>query len=733
MATNYKKIIEYLKEYSGQQYKKQEKCKDAAEEKYMQDGAEKGREARQIFTDIANSIEEDNDLIAGKITQWQNSGTFVSYFWTQLKKQEYEDSNISISLFAEKAYGDYRIRLSVELAVEKSSDREKVQYRKLLDLPLDDGLVYVSGGNNDGKFEVLSERNNEIIKSANYKKVQVSYIFSNDMTEQEFEENLRTRVSSLLKYYHYVLDNDNHVINENEWLPSLVEYSPGITKEKWLELLANPEVFKTHNLLAMACMYDNGGSGSCTELGAKYHQSMTLWRTSCGVHLAERIANITGCQKLNENGKVVYFVIPFLYRKTSSDETGSYIYKLRPELYEALSEFDILRFLPDKESEEKLGSKETIGKIKEYIASNGFSYNDGLIENFYLSLKSKPFVILAGTSGTGKTRLVRLFAEAIGATSQNGRYKLVSVRPDWSDSSDLFGHVNLNDKFVPGEIIDFVKQAELDSKNSYFLCLDEMNLARVEYYLSDILSIIETREYVDGKVVTDPLINENYYGADTVARGKYGVVRIPDNLYIVGTVNMDETTFPFSRKVLDRANTIEFSTVELLADFGSAREEAKSIYADNSFMKADYVFFNQCAPDQNFVEEICIELQDINKILEKASAHVGYRVRDEIVFYMLNNKNAGNLLTRDRAFDNEIMQKILPRIQGSSASVKAMLCELFKHCAGDYESYQTESDEVSSKMMAAANKDTCKYKESAKKIAFMVRRFEEDGFTAYWL
>ena len=387
----------------------------------------------------------------------------------------------------------------------------------------------------------------------------------------------------------------------------------------------------------------------------------------------------------------------------------------------------------EEEGENQLSAKETLASIKNYIAAKGFTFDEGLVENYYLSLKSKPFVILAGTSGTGKTRLVRLFAEAIGATSQNGRYKLVSVRPDWSDSSDLFGHVNLNDKFIPGAIIDFVKQAELDSRNPYFLCLDEMNLARVEYYLSDILSIIETREYVDGKVTTDPIITENYYGVDATARGKYGIVRIPENLYIIGTVNMDETTFPFSRKVLDRANTIEFSTVELLANFDFTGGEAKAILADNTFMKAEYVFFNQCATDKDFVEEICIELQNINKILEKANAHVGYRVRDEIVFYMLNNKNADNLLTRDEAFDHEIMQKILPRIQGSSASVKIMLCELFKYCAGDYESYQTESDDVSAKMMAAANKETCKYKESAKKIAFMVRRFEEDGFTAYWL
>ena len=110
-----------------------------------------------------------------------------------------------------------------------------------------------------------------------------------------------------------------------------------------------------------------------------------------------------------------------------------------------------------KRGEEELSVKDTIASIKNYIAAKGFSYEDGLIENFYLSLKSKPFVILAGTSGTGKTRLVKLFAEAVGATTDNKRYMMVPVRPDWSDSSDLFGHVDLNGKFVDGAIINFVK------------------------------------------------------------------------------------------------------------------------------------------------------------------------------------------------------------------------------------------------------------------------------------
>ena len=376
--------------------------------------------------------------------------------------------------------------------------------------------------------------------------------------------------------------------------------------------------------------------------------------------------------------------------------------------------------------------KDAITKIKDYIAARGFSYEEGLIENFYLCLKSKPFVILAGTSGTGKTRLVRLFAEAIGATVENGRYQMVAVRPDWSDSTDLFGYVDLNGKFIPGLIIDFVEKAERDIKHPYFLCLDEMNLARVEYYLSDVLSIIETREFDGDSIKTDPLISKAYYRNDISAYDHYGTIYLPENLYIVGTVNMDETTFPFSRKVLDRANTIEFSHVDLTPRFEDFTMQPSTQSLENSFLKTEYLLLSHCADDAEAVEEICSELQDINNIMSKAGAHVGYRVRDEIVFYILNNKKH-ELLSNDEAMDNEITQKILPRIQGSSVAVKNMLCDLFKHCAGDFDGYQTADDDISTKMIRATLNPDCKYKKSAAKIAYMVRRYEEDGFTSYWL
>ena len=375
--------------------------------------------------------------------------------------------------------------------------------------------------------------------------------------------------------------------------------------------------------------------------------------------------------------------------------------------------------------ETEMKTVEKLNAIKAYIGGKGFSYEGQLIENFYLSLKSKPFVILAGTSGTGKTRLVRLFAEAIGA-----QYHQVAVRPDWSDSTDLFGHTDLNGTFVPGCMLDFLSEAQRNPDHPYILCLDEMNLARVEYYLSDFLSVIETREFQEEKITTDALVPDGLYGKDEAARKKYGVILFPENLYVVGTVNMDETTFPFSRKVLDRANTIEFNYVDLVPDFSGTVESIR-LKEKNDFLKTEYLRLAQCPEEmQEDIHQYCLQLEKINRILQTANAHVGYRVRDEICFYMLNNRDA-HLLSDDAALDHEIMQKILPRIQGSGVSIKEMLCKLFREIlAGDYD--RQGGDAVGMEKKLKENGDI-RYPRSAEKVMFMVRRFEEDGFTSYWL
>ena len=632
----------------------------------------------------------------------------------------------------------------------------------------------------------------------------------------------------------------------NIWWPSLSQYDPGISKDQWLALLNDGSTFSPNAYSAIAAMYDYGGAATCKQLELQYGETAAFYNATLGNQLASKAKEkLSVPYYVNSEGENKVWPILFQGRDATPEEDGSFVWKIRPELYDALTEFQIWKYLLpvgktgsfdsweiidentavkhcDKSffehngsgvpkairwffnatalnsgetvpitllydgaeysgriannatdrvqvywssslgalfserrdlqditavfhkkaenvyevelsgGEETVSTYDLIQKIKAYIASKGFSYEPGLIENFYLCLKSKPFVILAGTSGTGKTRLVKLFAEAIGATSANGRYQMVSVRPDWSDSTDLFGHMDLSSRFIPGAIIDFIKRAELDVTHPYILCLDEMNLARVEYYLSDFLSVMETRDFNEtGEIVTDPLVPETCFGSDQAAKGKYGTVMLPENLYIIGTVNMDETTFPFSRKVLDRANTIEFSYVDLMpGEF--AEESASALDLPNSFLKTQYLLLQQCRGQEDYVQQICADLQHINTTLQTANAHVGYRVRDEIVFYLLNNHESG-LLTEEAAFDNAIMQKILPRIQGSSGSVKHMLCDLFKVCAGDYEGFQTETDDVSSRMLKAAQSPDCKHPESAKKIAFMVRRYEEDGFTSYWL
>lgn len=508
----------------------------------------------------------------------------------------------------------------------------------------------------------------------------------------------------------------------DNWWPSLRDYTPDISKEQWIALLEDPKIIGPVWGEVLAMFYTEKAGATCKFIEQKFGKKAGSVNPTC-MHLAKCIQEKTSrpiIESEDNPGKKKYWPILFQGRDAKKDESGTWVWRLRSELYDALTEVNILRFLP-KGGEEEMKTKDILEKIKQYIAAKGFTYKDNLVENFYLSLKSKPFVILAGTSGTGKTKLVKLFAEAIGAN-----YKLVSVRPDWSDSSDLFGHVNLNNEFVPGAIIDYVKRAELDSGNPYFLCLDEMNLARVEYYLSDFLSIIETRHRNGNGIVTDEII------LDKVAEKKYGKVILPDNLYVIGTVNMDETTFPFSKKVLDRANTIEFSYVDLVPDFEEEHDSIDPVSQKNDFLVTEYITLkaDTDGKDRELIVKVCEELQDINMILQKANAHVGYRVRDEIVFYMLNNNDA-ELLNYEEAFDFEIMQKILPRIQGSSGAVKEMLCELFKKFAGDYTGLSQAS--ISEQMQEYINGKNCKYRRSAEKICYMMRRFEEDGFTSYWL
>lgn len=374
---------------------------------------------------------------------------------------------------------------------------------------------------------------------------------------------------------------------------------------------------------------------------------------------------------------------------------------------------------------------EEVTYIHRYITSKGFYYTKELITNFYLSLKTKPFVILSGISGTGKSKIVELFAEAVGANRDNERFKLIPVRPDWSDATDLLGYRNIENKFIPGIVIEAAYEAMQNLDKPYFLCLDEMNLARVEYYFSDILSSMETRSINDDEIITQKLLSKAQFGKDERAYDKYGDVYIPQNLYIIGTVNMDETTFPFSKKVLDRANTIEFNKVDLKYNFEEVElHELSSKNYHNDFLKSQYLKISQCKDEKKIATKIIDKLIEINNILEKYQQHFAYRVRDEIVFYVIYAvKN--ELFSFNQAMDYSIVQKILPKVGGSGGEVLDILVELFNNLNNS--KYKNDGYIEEQQTRAMENQcESSEYRLSSEKIMYMIRRFSRDGFTTFW-
>lgn len=372
----------------------------------------------------------------------------------------------------------------------------------------------------------------------------------------------------------------------------------------------------------------------------------------------------------------------------------------------------------DQKGDEILSSLEIINHIHSYITNKGFYYEREEVMTFYLSLRTKPFVILSGISGTGKTKIVELVAKSVGANKDNGRYLLIPVRPDWSDGSDLIGYTDIKGEFKEGPLYKVIEAASNNRDKPYFVLLDEMNLARVEHYFSDLLSIMESREWQGKEIITLPLPANK----DESKPALY----LPENLYIIGTVNMDETTHPFSKKVLDRGNTIEFNRIKLdhLA-FLNEEVEIEPINVSNHMFVSRYLQLKdvyRAYPD--LVTKLTNELVTINDVLEPMSAHFGYRVRDEIAYYLAYSEE-GQLMELNQALDHCILQKILPRLSGSDTRVERVLGDLYKIFTN--KNFDTVEN------VNLEDLPFSKYPKSAEKVLEMLRRLEDDGFTSFWL
>ena len=367
-------------------------------------------------------------------------------------------------------------------------------------------------------------------------------------------------------------------------------------------------------------------------------------------------------------------------------------------------------------------AKEMVHAIKAYISASGYRCSEGLIENFYLGLKGKAFVMLAGSSAVEKYRLGELFAQTVGATAANGRYKLLQVRPDWLAPSDLFGRVNLEGVFLPGAVIDFVKQAQDDSAKPYFLCLSGINLSSVEYYLSDVVRGLENRTAPEKQ----PLLTEKYYGPDQDAARKYGTLYVPENLYVIGTVNMDEASYPLNQRFLDRVHTMEVTKDDLVLEKADTKPQPLDV-SNDAFLPR-YLQIEREGEHWDFVLKCFAIFQRINSILVKARAYIEYTLRDDVILYLLHNLQE-DIMPENMAMDIAIIQKVLPRVQGSGKAVGQTLSALFAYCADRPE----EAAALSAEMYTAAQAPSCKYPKTVGKLAVMAEQLEKDNFAALWM
>lgn len=377
---------------------------------------------------------------------------------------------------------------------------------------------------------------------------------------------------------------------------------------------------------------------------------------------------------------------------------------------------------------------------------------------YITAIKSKPFLLLAGISGTGKSRIVRELARACWDVDSNEykapkprNFEMVQVKPNWHDSSELIGYVSRIDgeRYVVGPFLKFLVKAMKEPDVPYFLCLDEMNLAPVEQYFAEYLSVVESRK-CDGKtVVTDPiieyeatdayksLIDQLFYDDEETRLGmlkeENGLrLTIPQNLIVVGTVNMDETTFSFSRKVLDRAMTIEMNEVDLKGGLTTRYEQIGKL-GNEELVGTAVEGVDVYSQYQSVCDTAISYLQNVNDVLEGTPFKVAYRTRNEVLLYVVNNlpysKNAdGKDLPQEyviaRALDEITNMKILSRIEGDESKVSEEflneLSDTIKEGLEDvFEGLLDENDDDVYKSVSLA------------KIEEMKGRLKS-GYTSFW-
>ena len=433
-----------------------------------------------------------------------------------------------------------------------------------------------------------------------------------------------------------------------------------------------------------------------------------------------------------------------------------------------------------------------------------YSPQQSLYKQFVTAIKSKPFLLLAGISGTGKSRIVREFAfkscpeylqDKDGTTP--GNYCMIEVKPNWHDSPELLGYYSrLGNK--PGyqftKFVKFLVKAKMYPDVPFFVCLDEMNLAPVEQYFAEILSILETRKVVIGEdgnktIKTEAIIDAEHFKAlgkiggfapnftdrdiymklydiDTEsdideAVGKRTDLKtegltLPDNVVIIGTVNMDDTTHQFSRKVIDRAMTIEMNGGNLRNMFGGSKNleylpNKEQQKWQNAFIRryvtADEVLEAHSDVAKELVEKLPAQLEGINKALKGTPFEVSYRVLNELTIMVGVMLDEGKELDDAiaQSVNNILLMKILPRIEGDaemfalSREYKNKVgvsydnrLEWLKELAPDIKETAIDPTPDNGEVEETVDKDKEHQQTAEEKIQEMIDRLNNQEFTRFW-
>ena len=390
-------------------------------------------------------------------------------------------------------------------------------------------------------------------------------------------------------------------------------------------------------------------------------------------------------------------------------------------------------------------------------------------EKYFLyltALRTKPFMLLAGISGTGKSRIVRKLAQATTTQPYANEYDrwsdnrpenfdLIQVKPNWHNSMDVVGfYSNISKKYEFTPFVEFIVKAWQHKDTPYFLCLDEMNLAPVEEYFAEFLSAIESRSTDEnGDYVTDPIIKpfkdfgkeaceemlkhllgEAHHTESNPLAQQFSEkgLTLPPNLMVMGTVNMDETTFTFSRKVLDRAMSVEMNEVDY-DKFLSGETEQFPLLTDYNELLVDRPQKASEVKDDIDGEKVMAYLKDVNALLEDTPFKLGYRASNEAMLYVAANKVlAGEQFSMASALDDFTLMKILSRIEGDDQRLGINEDDPRIAAANTTADNEGKRPNLLTCLRGIVRYHIGNDTRTEKKIGSMCRTLEREHFVSYW-